>query len=136
MSAEGLLQQHSGMGFGKAKKNLDENSPRYISSDSRIKATDNWPRSASISVVRSSQRPKKLLGVNGNSTKRNANLNWRLHGSDKRKRLRAEPPSETLRRHALPPSKKPSAKQNLAEAEQERQAEIEAAREQEKLESR
>ena len=24
MSAEGLLQQHSGMGFGKAKKNLDQ----------------------------------------------------------------------------------------------------------------
>ena len=66
--------------------------------------------------------------------KPNGNLNWRLHGSDKRKRLRraAERDAEEARLAA----EQALARGRTAEAEQERQEEIEAARQQEMLESR
>lgn len=113
MSAEGLLQQHSGMGFGKAKKNLDR---KLATIQDLLRQQNQGDRQ--LAEERFNQRRQEQL-ASEEAARRQREIDEAQRQSEleaarqrQEEEARAEPPSETLRRHALPPSKKPSAKPN------------------------
>ena len=137
MSAEGLLQQHSGMGFGKAKKNLDrklatiQDLLRQQNQGDRQLAEDrfNQRRQEQSAAEEAAQRQRELDEAQRQSELEAA----RQRQEDEAARRAAERDAEEAR---LAAEEEAQRQQELANAEDARQAEIEAAREQERLESR
>ena len=137
MSAEGLLQQHSGMGFGKAKKNLDrklatiQDLLRQQNQGDRQLAEErfNQRRQEQSASEEAARRQRELDEAQRQSELEAA----RQRQEEEAARRAAERDAEEAR---LAAEQEAQRQAELAEAEQERQAEIEAAREQEKLESR
>ena len=137
MSAEGLLQQHSGMGFGKAKKNLDrklatiQDLLRQQNQGDRQLAEErfNERRQEQAASEEAARRQRELDEAQRQSELEAA----RQRQEEEAARRAAERDAEEAR---LAAEQEAQRQAELAEAEQERQAEIEAAREQEKLESR
>ena len=137
MSAEGLLQQHSGMGFGKAKKNLDrklatiQDILRQQNQGDRQLAEErfNQRRREQSASEEAARRQRELDEAQRQSELEAA----RQQQEEEAARRAAERDAEEAR---LAAEQEAQRQAELAEAEQERQAEIEAAREQEKLESR
>jgi len=137
MSAEGLLQQHSGMGFGKAKKNLDrklatiQDLLRQQNQGDRQLAEErfNERRQEQAASEEAARRQRELDEAQRQSELEAA----RQRQEEEAARRAAERDAEEAR---LAAEQEAHRQAELAEAEQERQAEIEAAREQEKLESR
>lgn len=137
MSAEGLLQQHSGMGFGKAKKNLDrklatiQDLLRQQNQGDRQLAEErfNQRRQEQSASEEAARRQRELDEAQRQSELEAA----RQQQEEEAARRAAERDAEEAR---LAAEQEAQRQAELAEAEQERLAEIEAAREQEKLESR
>ena len=137
MSAEGLLQQHSGMGFGKAKKNLDrklatiQDLLRQQNQGDRQMAEErfNQRRQEQSAAEEAARRQRELDEAQRQSELEDA----RQRQEEEAARRASERDAEEAR---LAAEQEALRQQELAEAEQERQAEIEAAREQEMLESR
>ena len=137
MSAEGLLQQHSGMGFGKAKKNLDrklatiQDLLRQQNQGDRQLAEErfNQRRQEQSASEEAARRQRELDEAQRQSELEAA----QQRQEEEAARRAAERDAEEAR---LAAEQEAQRQAELAEAEQERQAEIEAAREQEKLESR
>lgn len=137
MSAEGLLQQHSGMGFGKAKKNLDrklatiQDLLRQQNQGDRQLAEErfNQRRREQADVEEAARRQREL-----DEARRQSELDAeRQRQEEEAARRAAERDAEEAR---LAAEQEAQRQQELADAEDARQAEIEAAREQEMLESR
>ncbi|MGB0951477.1 MAG: hypothetical protein ACPGWQ_05730, partial [Poseidonia sp.] len=137
MSAEGLLQQHSGMGFGKAKKNLDrklatiQDLLRQQNQGDRQLAEErfNQRRQEQAASEEAARRQREL-----DEAQRQSELEAeRQRQEEEAARRAAERDAEEAR---LAAEQEAQRQAELAEAEQERQAEIEAARQQEMLESR
>ena len=128
MSAEGLLQQHSGMGFGKAKKIWIANlQPFRTSCANKIRATVNWPRNASTNAAGNRPTPGGGSTTTGNLTKRDANGELdaeRQRQDEEAARRAAERDAEEAR---LAAEQEAQRQQELADAEDARQAEIEVA---------
>ena len=137
ISAEGLLQQHSGMGFGKAKKNLDrklatiQDLLRQQNQGDRQLAEErfNQRRQEQSAAEEAARRQRELDEAQRQSELEAA----RQRQEEEAARRASERDAEEAR---LAAEQEAQRQQELAEAEQERQAEIEAAREQEMLESR
>ncbi|RJV00084.1 MAG: hypothetical protein DWC10_00695 [Candidatus Poseidoniales archaeon] len=137
MNAEGLLAQHSGMGFGKAKKNLDR---KLASVQDMLRRQNQGDRE--LAETRFNQRRQQQASVEEAA---------RQQREIDAERLRAEQ-EEALRRQEEEAAQRAAEREHeearlaaeleaarqaeMAEAEQERLVEIEAAREQEMLESR
>lgn len=137
MSAEGLLQQHSGMGFGKAKKNLDrklatiQDLLRQQNQGDRHLAEErfNQRRQEQADAEDASRRQREL-----DEARRQSELDAERQRQDEEAARRAaERDAEEAR---LAAEQEAQRQEELAHAEDTRQAEIEAAREQEMLESR
>ena len=137
MMAEGLLQQHSGMGFGKAKKNLDrklatiQDLLRQQNQGDRQLAEErfNQRRREQADAEEAARRQRELDEAQRQSELEEA----RRRQEDEAAQRAAERDAEEAR---LAAEQEAQRQAELAEAEQERLAEIEAAREQEMLESR
>jgi hypothetical protein len=137
MSAEGLMQQHSGMGFGKAKKNLD----RKLASVQEMLRQQNQGDRA-LAEERFNQRRQAQAEAEAEARRQRELEAERLRAEQEASLLREE--EEAARRATereeeearLAAEREAERQAALAEAESERQAEIEAAREQEMLESR
>ena len=137
MSAEGLLQQQSGMGFGKAKKNLDrklatiQDLLRQQNQGDRQLAEErfNRRRQEQASAEEEARRQRELQEEQHRSELEEA----RRREEEEAAQRAAERDAEEAR---LAAEREAARQAELAEAEEQRLAEIEAAREQEKLESR
>lgn len=137
MSAEGLMQQHSGMGFGKAKKNLDrklatvQDMLRRSNQGDRDMAEQrfNERRLAQQTAEEEARRQRELEADRLRSEQESA----LLQEQEEADRRAAEREHEEAR---LAAEREVQRQAELAEAESQRQQEIEAAREQEMLESR
>ena len=137
MNAEGLMQQHSGMGFGKAKKNLDrklasiQDLLRQQNQGDRELAEQrfNERRQAQEAAEDEARRQRELEAERLRAQQEEALLKEQEE-ADRRAQEREE---EEAR---LAAEREAERQAELAEAEAQRQAEIEAAREQEMLESR
>ncbi len=137
MSAEGLMQQHSGMGFGKAKKNLDrklasvQEMLRQQNQGDRALAEErfNQRRQAQAEAEAEARRQRELEAERLRAEQEAA----LLQEEEEAARRATEREEEEARLAAEREAERQAA---LAEAESQRQAEIEAAREQEMLESR
>ncbi len=137
MSAEGLLQQQSGMGFGKAKKNLDrklatiQDILRQQNQGDRQLAEErfNRRRQEQASAEEEARRQRELLEEQRQSELEEA----RRREEEEAARRAAERDEEEAR---LAAEQEAARQSDLAAAEEERLAEIEAARQQEMLESR
>ena len=137
MMAEGLLQQHSGMGFGKAKKNLDrklatiQDLLRQQNQGDRQLAEErfNQRRREQADAEEAARRQRELDEAQRQSELEEA----RRRQEDEAAQRAAERDAEEAR---LAAEQEAQRQAELAEAEQERLDEIEAAREQEMLESR
>ena len=137
MSAEGLLQQHSGMGFGKAKKSLDrklaavQDLLRQQNAGDRQLAEErfNRRRDEQADAEEEARRQRELEEARLQSELEEA----RQRQEDEAARRAAERDAEEARLAAELESERQA---DMAEAEEQRLAEIEAAREQEMLESR
>ena len=114
MNAEGLMQQHSGMGFGKAKKNLDR---KLASVQDMLRQQNQGDRalqkSASTNEGNSKHPLKKRHVVNENSKLNACRPNKKKPFVGKKQRRHNEQPSATKRRHALQPSEKQSGNLSL-----------------------
>ena len=137
MTAEGLLQQHSGMGFGKAKKNLDR---KLATIQDLLRQQNQGDRR--LAEERFNQRRQQQQEVEAAAQQeRDAEAARRQSELEEARRREEE---ETARRAAerdaeearLAAELEDQRQNELAEAEDQRLAEIEAAREQEMLESR
>jgi uncharacterized protein YfaP (DUF2135 family) len=137
MSAEGLMQQHSGMGFGKAKKNLDrklasvQEMLRQQNQGDRALAEErfNARRQEQASAEAEARRQRELEAERLRAEQEEA-LRKEQEEADRRA---AEREAEEAR---LAAEREAERQNELAASEAERLAEIEAAREQEELESR
>ena len=137
MTAEGLLQQHSGMGFGKAKKNLDrklatiQDLLRQQNQGDRRLAEErfNQRRQQQQEVEAAAQQEREAEAARRQSELEEA----RRREEEEAARRAAERDAEEAR---LAAELEDQRQNELAEAEDQRLAEIEAAREQEMLESR
>ena len=137
MSAEGLLQQNSGMGFGKAKKNLDrklatiQDLLRQQNQGDRQLAEErfNRRRQEQASAEEEARRQRELDEARRQSELEEA----RRREEEEAARRAAERDQEEAR---LAAEQEAARQAEMAEAEEERLAEIEAARQQEELESR
>ncbi len=137
MNAEGLMQQHSSMGFGKAKKNLDKKLAavqemlRQQNQGDRALAEErfNQRREAQEAAEEAARRQRELEAERLRAEQEAA----LLQEEEEAQRRVAEREEEEARLAAEREAERQAA---LAEAEAQRQAEIEAAREQEMLESR
>jgi uncharacterized protein YfaP (DUF2135 family) len=137
MNAEGLMQQHSGMGFGKAKKNLDrklasiQDMLRQQNQGDRELAEQrfNERRQAQEAAEDEARRQRELEAERLRAQQEEALLKEQEE-ADRRAQERED---EEAR---LAAEREAERQAELAEAEAQRQAEIEAAREQEMLESR
>ena len=137
MSAEGLMQQHSGMGFGKAKKNLD----RKLASVQEMLRQQNQGDRA-LAEERFNQRRQAQEEAEAEARRQRELEAERLRAEQEAALLQEE--EEAARRATereeeearLAAEREAERQRELAEAESQRQAEIEAAREQEMLESR
>ena len=137
MSAEGLLQQHSGMGFGKAKKNLDrklaavQDLLRQQNAGDRQLAEErfNRRRNEQADAEEEARRQRELEEARIQSELEEA----RQRQEEEAARRAAERDAEEARLAAELESERQA---DMADAEEQRLAEIEAAREQEMLESR
>ena len=137
MTAEGLLQQHSGMGFGKAKKNLDrklatiQDLLRQQNQGDRRLAEErfNQRRQQQQEVEAAAQQEREAEAARRQSELEEA----RRREEEEAARRAAEREAEEAR---LAAELEDQRQNELAEAEDQRLAEIEAAREQEMLESR
>jgi uncharacterized protein YfaP (DUF2135 family) len=137
MNAEGLMQQHSGMGFGKAKKNLDrklasiQDLLRQQNQGDRELAEQrfNERRQAQEAAEDEARRQRELEAERLRAQQEEALLKEQEE-ADRRAQERED---EEAR---LAAEREAERQAELAEAEAQRQAEIEAAREQEMLESR
>ena len=137
MTAEGLLQQHSGMGFGKAKKNLDrklatiQDLLRQQNQGDRRLAEErfNQRRQQQQEVEAAAQQERDIENARRQSELEEA----RRREEEEAARRAAERDAEEAR---LAAELEDQRQNELAEAEDQRLAEIEAAREQEMLESR
>jgi len=137
MTAEGLLQQHSGMGFGKAKKNLDrklatiQDLLRQQNQGDRRLAEErfNQRRQQQQEVEAAAQQERDAEAARRQSELEEA----RRREEEEAARRAAERDAEEAR---LAAELEDQRQNELAEAEDQRLAEIEAAREQEMLESR
>ena len=137
MSAEGLLQQHSGMGFGKAKKNLDrklaavQDLLRQQNAGDRQLAEErfNRRRDEQADAEEEARRQRELENARIQSELEEA----REREEEEAARRAAERDAEEARLAAELESERQA---DMAGAEEQRLAEIEAAREQEMLESR
>ena len=137
MSAEGLMQQQSGMGFGKAKKNLDrklatiQDLLRQQNQGDRQLAEErfNRRRQDQANAEEEARRQRELM-----ETQRESELEEARRREEEEAARRA---TERDQEEARLAAEQEATRQNdLAEAEEQRLAEIEAAREQEMLESR
>ncbi len=137
MSAEGLMQQQSGMGFGKAKKNLDrklatiQDLLRQQNQGDRQLAEErfNRRRQDQANAEEEARRQRELMETQRESELEEA----RRREEEEAARRAAERDQEEAR---LAAEQEATRQNDLAEAEEQRLAEIEAAREQEMLESR
>ena len=137
MTAEGLLQQHSGMGFGKAKKNLDrklatiQDLLRQQNQGDRRLAEErfNQRRQQQQELEAAAQEERDMESARRQSELEEA----RRREEEEAARRAAERDAEEAR---LAAELEDQRQNELAEAEDQRLAEIEAAREQEMLESR
>lgn len=137
MTAEGLLQQHSGMGFGKAKKNLDrklatiQDLLRQQNQGDRRLAEErfNQRRQQQQEIEAAAQQERDIESARRQSEIEEA----RRREEEEAARRAAEREAEEAR---LAAELEDQRQNELAEAEDQRLAEIEAAREQEMLESR
>ena len=137
MSAEGLLQQNSGMGFGKAKKNLDrklatiQDLLRQQNQGDRQLAEErfNRRRQEQASAEEEARRQRELDEARRQSELEEA----RRREEEEAARRAAERDQEEAR---LAAEQEAARQAEMAEAEEQRLAEIEAARQQEELESR
>jgi len=137
MNAEGLMQQHSGMGFGKAKKNLDrklasiQDMLRQQNQGDRDLAEQrfNERRQAQEEAEEEARRQRELEAERLRAQQEEALLKEQEDADRRAQEREAEEARLAAEREA-------ERQTELAEAEAQRQAEIEAAREQEMLESR
>ncbi|MBT5285201.1 MAG: DUF2135 domain-containing protein [Euryarchaeota archaeon] len=137
MSAEGLMQQHSGMGFGKAKKNLD----RKLAAVQDILRRQNHSDLGSAEE-RFAQRREEDRIAEEEARRRREESDAQREDDEEEERHRRElemerKAAERAAEEARLASERESARQlELASAESDRLEEIDAAREQEALESR
>jgi uncharacterized protein YfaP (DUF2135 family) len=137
MSAEGLLQQQSGMGFGKAKKNLDrklatiQDLLRQQNQGDRQLAEErfNRRRQEQASAEEEARRQREDMEAQRQSELEEA----RRREEEEAARRAAERDHEEAR---LAAEQEAARQSDLASAEEQRLAEIESARQQEMLESR
>ena len=137
MNAEGLMQQHSGMGFGKAKKNLDR---KLASVQDMLRQQNQGDRA--LAEERFNQRRQQQASVEEEARRQRELEAERLQAEQEEALRRQE--AEATQRAAerdqeearLAAEREAERQSELAEAEEQRLAEIEAAREQEMLESR
>ena len=137
MSAEGLLQQQSGMGFGKAKKNLDrklatiQDLLRQQNQGDRQLAEErfNRRRQEQASAEEEARRQRQEMEAQRQSEIEEA----RLREEEEAARRAAERDQEEAR---LAAEEEAARQSDLAGAEEQRLAEIEAARQQDMLASR
>ena len=137
MAAEGLMGQHSGMGFGKAKKNLDR----------KLSLVQDMLRNASqsdreLAEARFNQRREAQLHEEEAERQRRAEEEAR-RSAEAEEALKQQQMEAELRQQEreaeearLAEEREQQRQAELAEAEAQRLAEIEAAREEELLESR
>jgi len=137
MSAEGLMGQHSGMGFGKAKKNLDR----------KLSLVQDMLRNASqsdreLAEARFNQRREAQLNEEEAERQRRAEEQAR-RSAEAEEALKQQQMEAELRQQEreaeearLAEEREHERQTELAAAEAQRLAEIEAAREEELLESR
>jgi len=137
MNAEGLIQQHSGMGFGKAKKNLDrklvavQEMLRQQNQGDRALAEERFnARREQQETAEAEARRQRELEAERLRAEQEESLRKEQEEADRRA---AEREAEEAR---LAAEREAERQQELADAEAERLQEIEAAREQEELESR
>ena len=137
MSAEGLLQQQSGMGFGKAKKNLDrklatiQDLLRQQNQGDRQLAEErfNRRRQEQASAEEEARRQRQEMEAQRQSEIEEA----RRREEEEAARRAAERDQEEAR---LAAEEEAARQSDLAGAEEQRLAEIEAARQQDMLASR
>ena len=137
MSAEGLMQQHSGMGFGKAKKNLD----RKLAAVQDILRRQNHSDLGSAEERFAKRREEERIAEEEARRRRELEDAQREDDEeDERRRRELEMEQKAAQRaaeEARLAAERESARQlELASAESDRLEEIEAAREQEALKSR
>ena len=137
MSAEGLLQQHSGMGFGKAKKNLD----RKLAAVQDILRRQNHSDLGSAEERFAQRREEdRIAEEEARRLREEADAQREDDEEEERHRRELEMERKAAERaaeEARLASERESARQlELASAESARLEEIDAAREQEALESR
>ena len=134
MKAEGLMSQQSGMGFGKAKKNLDrklanvQDMLRQQNHGDRQLAEDRFNQSRDAKNDDEENRRQQEL----DAQRRQAEEAQRLEDEEMERRARERDIEEAR----LAAERETARQSELAEAEEARLAEIEAAREEEMLESR
>jgi len=137
MNAEGVMQQHSGMGFGKAKKNLDR---KLATVQDMLRRQNQGDRA--LAEERFNQRRQEQEDAEAEARRQREAEAERLRAEQEAALLREQ--EEADRRAAereeeearLAAEREAERQRELAAAEAERLAEIEAAREQEELESR
>lgn len=137
MSAEGLIQQHSGMGFGKAKKNLD----RKLAAVQDILRRQNHSDLGSAEERFAQRREEdRIAEEEARRLREEADAQREDDEEEERHRRELEMERKAAERaaeEARLASERESARQlELASAESARLEEIDAAREQEALESR
>ncbi|WP_438994878.1 hypothetical protein [Poseidonia sp.] len=137
MSAEGLMQQHSGMGFGKAKKNLD----RKLAAVQDLLRRQNHSDLGSAEERFAKRREEERIAEEEARRRRELEDAQREDDEeDERNRRELEMEQKAAQRaaeEARLAAERESARQlELASAESDRLEEIEAAREQEALKSR
>ena len=137
MMAEGLLQQHSGMGFGKAKKNLD----RKLATIQDILRQQNQG-DRQLAEERFNQRRQEQAGAEEEArrqrelddARRQSELEEAQHREEEEAAQRAA--ARDAEEARLAAEQEALRQTELADAEDQRLAEIEAARQQEMLDSR
>ncbi len=137
MSAEGLMKQHSGMGFGKAKKNLD----RKLAAVQDILRRQNHSDLGSAEERFAKRREEELIAEEEARRRRELEDAKREDDEeDERQRRELEMEQKAAQRAAeedrLAAERESARQLELASSESDRLKEIEAAREQEALESR
>ncbi len=137
MNAEGLMQQHSGMGFGKAKKNLD----RKLSAVQDLLRRQNHSDLSSAEERFTRRREEEQDAAEEARRRReleDANREEREEEERRRRELEMEQKAaDRAAEEARLAAEREDARQlELANSEDERLKEIEEAREQEALESR
>ena len=137
MNAEGLMQQHSGMGFGKAKKNLDR---KLASIQDMLRQQNQGDRD--LAAQRFNQRRQEQEAAEDEARRQRELEAERLRAEQEAALLQEQEDADrrAQEREAeearLAAEREAERQAELADSEAQRQAEIEAAREQEMLESR